>query len=64
MWSFIPKFFSKDNETTLLTSSVNEDVISDAYKSVEKEIESLQKYDKGEKEINAPDLKSTLRSVS
>lgn len=56
-------FFNKEKETNHVVTSVNEGVISDAYDSVEQEIESLRKYDKGEKEIDAQDLTVAVRSV-
>ncbi len=62
MWGF-RTFFSGSNETSIVVSSATEKVLSDAYSSVEKEIESLKQYDRGEKDIHAPDLRSALRSI-
>ncbi|MDA1168978.1 MAG: hypothetical protein O3A36_01415 [bacterium] len=56
-------FFNKEKETNYVVTSVNEEVISDTYNAIEKEIESLRKYDKGEKDIDAQDLTVAVRSV-
>ena len=65
MWNAFKNMFShnKEKETDHVVTSVNEEVISDAYNSIEKEIDSLRKYDKGEKDIDAQDLTAAVRSV-
>ena len=63
MWAYIMNLFDGKKETRFLVSSVDEQVISDAYRSLEGEIDSLSKYDRGEKKIDAPDLRTTLRHI-
>ena len=45
------------------TFEVSREAISGAYKTREKEIESLRKYDRGEKTITPANLKSLVRSI-
>lgn len=59
---FFRNLFKKADETTV-TRSVNRRVISDSYKKIEKEIDSLRLYDKGEKKIDAPNLRDAVRGV-
>jgi hypothetical protein len=53
-------FFNKNNDKL---PNVSPDVISAAYKTREKEIESLRKYDRGEKTITPASLKNIVRSL-
>ncbi|HEY4486250.1 MAG TPA: hypothetical protein VJB70_00765 [Candidatus Paceibacterota bacterium] len=61
------KFFNwllgRNNETKKVISSVDEKVIDSAYNRRVKDIDSLRQYDRGEKEIYAPNLKNTLQGV-
>ena len=50
-------------ENYVVSSVKNEGVLSDAYHSVEREIDSLRQYDRGEKHIDAPDLRSAVRNI-
>ncbi len=46
----------KQKEIIKLRDSVTGELIESAYNNRKKEIESLRKYDRGEKQIIAPDL--------
>jgi hypothetical protein len=63
MWRIVKNLFKSNNETCFVVDNVDKIAISKAYKSVEQDIESLRKYDNGEKTINAPDLKTVVRNV-
>jgi len=63
MWRMMKNLFKRNNETNFVVTSVDKKSISKAYWSVERELESLRKYDNGEKKINAPDLRTTVRNV-
>ena len=54
---------SKSDDTRKLVASVTPEAISSAYKARYKEIESLRKYDRGEKDIIAPNLRDIVRGV-
>ena len=51
---------SKDNSGQ---TDISPEVVSNAYKTREKEIESLRKYDRGEKTITPANLKSIVRGI-
>ncbi len=63
MWKRIQNYFQGGAEARRVASSVNESVISGAYNSVAREIESLSAYDRGEKNIDAPSLRDTVRRI-
>lgn len=56
-------FLNIRNEIKVLRDSVDETVINHAYNTRIKEIESLRKYDRGEKHIDAPNLRNFVRSI-
>jgi hypothetical protein len=58
------KIFNSRNKTATKTQDkVSEEVISGAYKTREKEIESLRKYDRGEKTITPSNLRKLVQSL-
>ena len=59
------KLFKKRNNTKdkTLNRQVSEEVIDRAYKIRKEEIESLRKYDKGEKTITPSNLRNIVRSI-
>ena len=58
------KFFAKRSKSTKdIVSAVSHVVIHNAYRRREKEIESLRQYDRGEKQIYAPDIRTLVRGV-
>lgn len=57
------KFLSNNSKSQTLREKVTPSVVSDAYKNRYKEIESLRKYDRGEKTITPIDLKTVVRGV-
>ena len=57
------KLFKNSGESHYVVSNVDKRVISNAYKSVERDIESLRKYDRGDKKIDASNLRAALRNV-
>jgi hypothetical protein len=64
MWRYVLNLIYGGKEANYVVSSVkNQGVVSDAYRSVEREIDSLRKYDRGEKKIDAPDLRSAVRDI-
>ena len=63
MWSIITNWFFNKDEVAHLLSSVNQNVISDAFSRRRHEIESLRLYDIGEKEIDAPNLRATVSNL-
>ena len=58
---FIKNLFKRSNAVQTFRENISEEVISTAFKTREKEIESLRKYDRGEKTITPSNLKN-LRS--
>lgn len=56
------KIFSKKGTKTL-NEKVTTEAISGAYKNRYKEIESLRKYDRGEKTITPANLKDIVQSL-
>ncbi len=63
MWRTILTYFDGEKETRHVVSSVDQRVISSAYQSLISEIDSLRKYDRGEKQIDAPDLRTAVRRL-
>lgn len=60
------KFWKKNkntDQTAVLRQKVTKQSISNAYNKRSTEIESLRKYDRGEKTINAPDIRAAVRSL-
>ena len=56
-------FPKKNNDSKILREQVTPEAISDAYKSRYNEIESLRKYDRGEKTITPSNLKDIVQSI-
>jgi hypothetical protein len=54
---------SNKNDSKTLREKVTPEAIAGAYKSRYKEIESLRKYDRGEKTITPLDLNTIVRSL-
>ena len=54
---------NKSADTKKIVSSVNERTISKAYHDLSQEINSLRQYDRGEKKIDAPDIKRAVQRV-
>lgn len=63
MKTFLTRFTEKKEIKQLRTSAQN-GAIQTAYERRAKEIESLRQYDRGEKHIIAPDLRTLVRDVS
>lgn len=62
--AILAKLSSKNsNETQKVVSGATHKVISNAYTRKEEALNSLKQYDRGEKQINAPDIKDTLQHV-
>ena len=61
----IARLFLKKSpdETGKIVDSINSKVLSDSYIAIEDELNSLRLYDKGEKEIHAPDIKNIVRNL-
>lgn len=58
------KLFHRPKQGPLvIQSTVDRDFINAAFDSVATDIESLRKYDRGEKKINAPDLTKFVRNL-
>lgn len=53
--------FTKKAKDPVMT--IDKAVIDASYRKVAKEIESLRKYDRGEKEIDAPNLGTIMRDL-
>ncbi|MDE1919169.1 MAG: hypothetical protein KGH56_00525 [Patescibacteria group bacterium] len=61
---FLRRMFRLSNrEVTRVVSSVNSDVIVHSYRRRIRDIDSLKKYDQGEKKIDAPDLRTVVQNV-
>ncbi len=59
---FLKNLFKRNTDITTLRENVSDEVISNAYKTREKEIKSLRKYDRGEKKITPSNLREVARS--
>lgn len=59
----IIRFFNRNKNSNALGNKITKEAISGAYKNRLKEIESLRKYDRGEKTITPVDLKTVVRSI-
>lgn len=57
------KLFSWKKESKTIKEQVTPEVISSAYNKRSTEIESLRKYDRGEKTITPRNLESLVRSL-
>ena len=60
---FIKNFFKRNKKVSALKENVSDELISNAYKVREKEIESLRKYDRGEKTITPSNLRKVVQSL-
>ena len=62
---FLKKLISSKSsrEARQVESAVNQRVIRDTYKNIEKELNSLRAHDRGEKTIHAPDLRTAVRGI-
>ena len=63
MLAFLKSLFLNRSEVEKLVASVNTEVINAAYRNLKYEIESLRQYDRGEKNIDAPNLGATVRDL-
>lgn len=59
----IRNLLKKNDTSSELDKKLSAKAISDAYENRKKEIESLRKYDRGEKEIIAPRLGAFSKSI-
>lgn len=60
---FIKNLFKRNKDLVTFRENVSDELISNAYKTREKEIESLRKYDRGEKTITPSNLKKLVQSI-
>lgn len=60
-WKIRKHLFSSKNNTP--DKKITQEVISDVYTDIKPSLDSLKAYDKGEKEIHAPDLRTTLSHI-
>ena len=56
-------FLRRNSSVVALRNNISDKVISNAYKTREKEIESLRKYDRGEKTITPSNLTNIVRGI-
>ena len=56
-------YFKRNKTCAPTRDNISDELISAAYKTREKEIESLRKYDRGEKTIAPSDLKKFVQSI-
>lgn len=56
-------FFKKNKEAEVIRQNSGGLFVDSVFKKVSKEIESLRQYDRGEKEIHAPNLRSLNRDL-
>jgi len=61
--NILQRIFGRNADSKKVTESINTRVIKNAYQRRKKEIDSLRQYDRGEKNIDAPNLKSTVPNV-
>lgn len=61
--SFWKKSKNNEDEVAILRSSVMGQGADTAYQKRAEEIESLRKYDRGEKNIIAPDIRNLVRNL-
>ena len=61
--NWLKKLVIKTNTDTLLRDAATPEAIQHAYDARFEEIESLRKYDRGEKTINPVDLKDVVRGL-
>lgn len=60
---FLRNLFKRNTSISTLRENVSDELISNAYKTREKEIESLRKYDRGEKTITPSNLRKIVQSL-
>jgi hypothetical protein len=60
---FIRNLVNKNSSSKESGKKISAKLISDAYETRKKEIESLREYDRGEKEIHAPRLGAFSKSI-
>lgn len=56
-------YFKRNKICSPTRENISDELISNAYKNREKEIESLRKYDRGEKTITPSNLKKLMQSI-
>lgn len=56
-------YFRRNKTCPPTREDISDELISAAYKTREKEIESLRKYDRGEKTITPSNLKKFVQSI-
>ena len=56
-------FFKNYTNSLKIKSTVNSDLINDAYKKRSKEISSLRDHDSGKKEIDAPNFNNIMQGL-
>ena len=56
-------YFKRNKTCAPTRDHISDERISAAYKSIEKEIESLRKYDRGEKTITPSNLKKFVQNI-
>ena len=59
----IPFITPRAKRQTDVAPAVTATVIRDAFQKRSKEIESLRQYDRGEKQIYAPDIRTLVRGI-
>ncbi len=57
------KFLSKDTPKADIGKKATAEVIQRAYRRREKDIDSLRQYDRGEKEIHAPNIRDIMPNL-
>lgn len=60
---FIKNLFKRNKDVTTFRENVSDELILNAYKTREKEIESLRKYDRGEKTITPSNLREVVQNL-
>jgi hypothetical protein len=56
-------FADKGDDAKVISARVTRDAISGAYKTRKDDIDSLRRYDRGEKTIDAPDLGNLVQRL-
>ncbi len=62
MFKWLKKSSTQSESETLREKTTHSSIVS-TYKKIEKEIDSLRKYDRGEKTITPGNLKDIVRSI-
>ena len=59
----LKNLFKRNKDISTFRENISDELISNAYKTREKEIESLRKYDRGEKTITPSNLRNTVQNI-